>query len=76
MSGDSTTSGWSAFDYADQEDGDQIADYTNISWRLKQDDKSRERKEKLRRELVRERFQQKSRRTAPPPSMLKKLFRR
>ena len=64
------------FDHADQDDGDQITDVSNISWGLKQDHKSRERKEKLRRELMRERFKQKSRQNAPRPSLLKKLFRR
>ncbi len=76
MSGDSTTSGWSAFDNADQEDGDQLADATSISWRLKQDKRSRERKEKLRRQLVRERFEKKSRESAPSPSLLQKILRR
>ena len=76
MSGDSTTSGWSAFDYADTRDGDQITDVSNISWGLNQDQKSRDRKERLRRELVRERFEKKSRDSAPSPSLLRKLLRR
>ena len=76
MSGNSTTSECSIFDYAEQEDGDQITDTTNISWRLKQDQRSRDRKEKLRRELVRERFEKKSRQSAPSRPLLKKLFRR
>ena len=73
---DSTSSSWSYLDQTDQDDGEQSTDVSTISWQMKQDSRARERKEKLRRELVRERFENKNRREAPPQSMLGKLFRR
>ena len=73
---DSTSSNWSYFDREDQDDGDQITDTSNISWRMQQNSRARERKEKLRQDLVRERFENKSRREAPPQSLLDRLLRR
>ncbi|MDJ0777433.1 MAG: hypothetical protein QNJ85_06195 [Gammaproteobacteria bacterium] len=75
MSRENMTTECSIFDYADQENGSRVADATNISWRMKQDRQTLERKEELRRQLVREQHQRKSRQSTPSPSILRKFLR-
>lgn len=75
MSRENMTTECSIFDYADQENGSRAADATNISWRMKQDRQTLERKEELRRQLVREQHQRKSRQSTTSPSLLRKFLR-